>query len=314
VYNQMKVVTGILFLAILVYSGLWYTAAFDAEKMTTKKFALWRDAGLLVEHGKIEHGGFPYRITVNIKNLKLSTRARGLQFAADDILLVSHLWTPGHWVAEAHRVKGGLIQGSSQFAAEKLIASYRLHDDGKIVIVVAPDTGKKFTLPRLMGKSGPTVSAWQLFLQYGGTDRPRNSNLYGERFLDFKITGQTPSSQLEIMGGISGPVIKDWASNQLANWRDAGGLLELDAIEFSSASGKTKGSASFTLDERFRPLGSASLIQAGDSKLADIIDGLGLRAQRTRFVSANGPISIMFQNGHVSLDGSKIAELKPLVD
>jgi len=313
VYNQLKIVSGILFAAILVYSGLWYTAAFDAEKKVAEKFSLWRDAGLLIEHGKIEHSGFPYRIMVTIKNVSLSTRARGLQFKADELFLVSHLWTPGHWVAEARDAEGALINATSQFKANSLKASYRLHEGGKIIVVIEPDIEKPFSLPRLMGNSGPDIKAWQLFLQYGDASGSQSSNLYGERFLNFKITGQTVASRLEIMGGVGGPVVKDWRKDQLANWRDEGGLLELDSIDLSSTDGRSKGSASFTLDKRFRPLGSANLMQTGEMKFTEIAKALGLRVSRTGPVSKNGPASLMFQNGEVSLDGTPVAKLKSVV-
>jgi len=134
--SQLKYVVGILFVAVLVYSGLWFTAAFEAEKDVAAKFNSWRDNGFRVEHGKIEHGGFPYRITVTVKDFTFQTRRNGLVLTADDFTLISHLWTPNHWITEAHQVTGSFADGSTRFSDGFLHGSYRLHDNGKAVIVV----------------------------------------------------------------------------------------------------------------------------------------------------------------------------------
>jgi hypothetical protein len=289
-----------MIVALLVYSGLWYTAAFQAEKDVTATFAGWRDRGIQVEHGKIEHGGFPYRITVTIQDLSFHTRSKGVAFSADTILLVSHLWTPNHWIAEARNVTAGFARGSTRFSDAFLHGSYKLHSNGKTLIVVNSRGTDDFKLSKLLGFSPPTLTDWELAFWLKNTDQQSAGGLYGARFLDFKVTGRTQENLLEIRGGISGPVITDWNKKALANWRDEGGLVELDTLEYHNREGQTKGSASLTLDNGFRPLGSVSLAQAA-------------RCELLGFTIDENTTSAMLQNGVLSVDGRKVLDLDPVI-
>lgn len=310
--HQLKYVVGVMFVVILVYSGLWYTAAFEAEKQTAATFANWRDKGLLVEHGKITHGGFPYRITVTVEDLDFSTRAGGLALAVQELTLVSHLWTPQHWIAEAKGVKGSAAKEATQFADGFLHASYKMHEGGRIVIVVNSRTLEDFALSSLLGQDAPKLKDWELAFMLDPTKSEAESGLYGGRFLNFKVSGRTEERQLEFAGGISGPVVKDWNSKELANWRDEGGLIEFDTIDFMAPGGRVKGNASLTLDERFRPLGSASLIRSGSADLKPLMAGLGF--EKIRVTAENGPASVMLQNGRLSVNGTQAATLPSVIN
>lgn len=310
--NQLKYVVGILFVAVLIYSGLWYTAAFQAEKDVAAKFANWRDQGLQVDHGKIEHGGFPYRITVSVQDFEFSTREKGLLLAASDFTLISHLWTPSHWVAEAHKVRGSIAGGATQFTDDFIHGSYRLHDNGKVLIVLNSLTLDDFNMSSLMGQTAPDLTAWQLAFWLDDPSKETKSGLYGARYLNFQITGKTKDQQLELTGGISGPILKDWSKKALSHWRDEGGLVELDTIDHIVPSGRSKGNASITLDEAFRPLGSVSLNRSGSADLRSLIEGFGLPVN-SGHPNATGPASLMLQNGQIKLDGAEIAKLKPII-
>jgi len=303
--NQLRYVVGVMVIALLVYAGLWYTAAFQAEKDVAAAFTGWRDRGIQVEHGKIEHGGFPYRITVTVQNLSFNTRSKGAEFSADNVLLVSHLWTPNHWIAEARGVTGSLAHGSTRFNDDFLHGSYKLHSNGKTLIVVNSRGTDDFKLSKLLGFSPPTLTDWELAFWLKASDKkPAGKKpaggLYGARFLDFKVMGRTQENWLELRGGISGPVITDWNKKALAVWRDEGGLVELDTVEYHNSEGQTKGSASLTLDNKFRPLGSVSLAQAARYEL------LG-------FAIDENTTGAMLQNGTLSVDGRKVLDLDPVI-
>ncbi len=310
--NQLKYVAGLLVVAILIYSALWYTAAFQAEKHVKATFSQWRDSGLLIEHGKIEHGGFPYRITVSVKDFTFATRAEGLKLAADKFMLISHLWTPNHWIINASGVTGGLAAGATTFRDGFLHGSYKLHDNGKILIVINSRGVDDFTLLRLMGQEGPKLKTWELAFWLDDPSAKPEGGLYGSRFLNFKISGAAADTKLVLTGGVSGPIVRDWRKDMLANWRDQGGLIELDTLTAKGANGAVTGNASITLDDKFRPLGSASLTLTGAPNLTGLIQGFGVQPDVTP--RDTGPASVMLQNGTLSLNGRQIATLKPVLD
>jgi len=312
VAKQLRLIVILMFAAVLIYSGLWFTAAFQAEKDVARMFAGWRDQGIRVEHGKIAHGGFPYRITVDVEKLNVSTRSKGAEFRAESVTLISHLWTPGHWVAEARSTEVSLARGKIQFADAFMHGSYRLHGDGKAVIAVSPYSTDDMTLQAFLGAELQKPDDWHLFMRFGGDDGSAESSLYGSRLLDFKLTARAKDLAFETTGGLSGPAIRDWDKKQLANWRDQGGLLELDDIDYAIAGGRTKGSASLTIDENFRLIGSANLVRSGDSSLQHALQGLGLKTLGDD--KGSGPASLMIQLGTIRLNGEPLAELKPIID
>ena len=252
--KQIQLLSGILFLGILIYSGLWYTAAFQAEKDVVRLLASWRDQGVSVEHGSIQHGGFPYRITVDIKDLQVATRAKGLDITAQKITLVSHLWTPQHWLAETHGLQLNAANSSTRLTSDFLLASYKVHTDGKTLVAFDSTASKGVSLTRLAGTEIATPDKWQFFLRFGGEEDQTQSGLYGERRLGFKLAATGSTYNIDIIGGLSGPTVKDWTTAQLTNWSNEGGLLELDKINASAGGGTVKGNGSLTLDEGFYPL------------------------------------------------------------
>ena len=286
---------------VLIYSGLWYTAAFQAEKDVAAKLASWRDQGVRIEHGRIEHGGFPYRVTVTVEDLELQTRGRGLEFSAKSLLLVSHLWTPNHWITEARDVKGGIAKGSTRFSDGFMHGSYRLHENGKTLIVINSNGTEDFALASLLGRTPPALDSWEIAFWLDNSEQKPESSLYGARFLDFKITGNTNDSKLELQGGISGPIVTDWRKKALAAWRDGGGILEVDAIKYEAPDSQAVGSASFTLDTNFRALGSISLEKAGKGNMFGLI-------------RREGSTNFMLQNGRVTMNGKQLMMLGPVID
>lgn len=314
--NKIRTFAGFLIVGILVYSGLWYTSSFQARKDTEAMFSSWRDKGLKVEHGKVKLSGFPYRIVITVDGLQVRTRGPGLNVGAENIMLVSHLWTPGHWVAEATNVSAKAADDAVSFTDGSLRGSYRIHDDGKAVIVMDSGDMADFSLLKAPGVAGPKLlKNWQLFLRADPTHHEPESGLYEDRFLDFKLVVDTGATELEATGGIMGPVIRDWTQNSLGTWRDAGGLLELDAVKLATNGGRLGGNASLTLDENFRPLGSATLKLVGPEVIAAEFKAFGLPDVAKALARAGDEdLSAMLQMGVLTLDGQQVTSLKPLLD
>ncbi|MEX0299341.1 MAG: DUF2125 domain-containing protein [Kordiimonas sp.] len=310
--KQIQLLSGILFLGILIYSGLWYTAAFQAEKDVVALLSSWRDRGVSVEHGSIKHGGFPYRITVGIKDLQIATRAKGLDINAQTITLISHLWTPQHWLAEVNGLQLHAADNSTRLTSDFLLASYKVHTDGKTLVAFDSTASRGVSLNRLAGTETTTPDTWQFFLRFGGDDDQTQSGLYGERKLGFKLAAAGNTYSLDIVGGISGPTIKDWTSDQLTNWSNEGGLLELDKINASAGGGALKGNGSLTLDEAFYPLGSVSLTFDGGTKVQERLKEAGIKLDNN--LPDQGLVSFMLQNGALTANGAPLLKLKQLKD
>lgn len=313
--NKARALLGLVFIAILVYCGLWYTAAFKAEKTAARELAALRDKGLQVEHGKIKLSGFPYRIVLTIDGLSIETRGPGMDFGANSVTLISHLWTPGHWMLEGREVRAAFADEGVKFTDGYMRASYKKHADKQAVIAIDSLETDDFLLEAAPGLKEPmSLKNWQLFLRYDGTAEPTDG-LYEKRFLDFKLTLDS-GNRLELMGGIMGPPLLDWTRKALGTWRDAGGLMEFDSIDLAVRGARVKGNASLTLDEDFKPLGSASLAIAGGPALAEYLTGLGFESASslTDMGTQAQSLSVMAQMGQLNIGASPIALMEPVID
>ncbi len=316
--TRFNTLAGLVIAAILIYAGLWYTTAFKTEKKVIDQFSAWRDKGLKVDHGNVSSEGFPYRLVIKVQKPVLHTREDGLYLAAKEITLTSHLWTPGHWVAEAtdteFSLAGDTIKGKDGYTR----ASYKLHGDDLPVIVVDSGETDDFVLEKAPGLTAPTsLKKWQLFLRPGVDTAAAESALYDKPFLQFKIVMQSDIASMNAEGEISGPVIKDWSKKELSNWSADGGLLMLKTLQLETAGAKLSGDASLTLDEEFRPLGSATVSIEGGDKLTAYLASLGLNTHESLRAYSNvpsGPLPLMLQSGQVMLDVTEIMPLKPVIN
>jgi len=313
--TKMRGILGVLVLAVLVYSGLWHTTAFQAEKQAATTLAGWRDLGLRIEHGKIKLSGFPYRMVLTIDGISLRTREAGLDFGADSVMLVSHLWTPGHWVAEARNVKALFAGGALEATDGYMRSSYRRMKDGGARIVVDSLSTEDFSLVAAPGlQPGVSLENWELYLRNNPTTGANGDGLYENRFLDFKLTFETKTQRFDTEGGIMGPPVTDWTKASIGSWRDAGGLLELDKISLSGDGGALTGNASLTLDETFRLLGSASLQVSEKDALGALLGVFGRQTTSVPAGTVAEQVSVMMQMGTLTINGEPIISLMPVVN
>jgi len=316
--TRFHALLGSVLLAVLLYTGLWYTAGMKVQKDIVATMDSWRDSGLKADHGRVKLEGFPYRIMITIDKPRVATRQGGFGFRANKLTLVSHLWTPGHWMAEAWGVEANAANDAWEMKDGYVRASYRTHEDGRPIIVVDSYTTEDFTLEKAPGLEAPTsLDGWQLFLRPGTVKDGKDSGLYGARFLDFKVTARKGAVQFDAEGGISGPVIKDWTRDDLTAWANGGGIMEFSDLSLNLDGARIKGNGSLALDENFKPLGSISLeVAGGKAAAAYFKDTFGIDTGSALSPLGNkaAPVSVMLQNGAVMVDGTEVTTLKSVID
>ncbi len=306
IFKLRTVVTTLALLA-LGYVALWYTVGFRTQKTVTATLSSWLDDGLQVRHGDIRLSGFPYRIVLEIEDLEVNTRARGLAIESDQLTLVSHVWTPDHWIAQSAGNSIELANGSIILFEEFLQASYRMHDGDRLVVKIDSAGAADARVRRPSGL--PTLTQWSLLLGKDFSEAVENTGLYEKRTLEFRFFADAGGDTLEFTGGVSGPALRDWSVSELANWRDEGGLLAIDDLSWSAGALQLKADGDITLDETFKPLGSANLSATDWQVAARLLSQFGLRiSPNTRPDTA-----LMLQNGAALIDGTEIIELGAVI-
>ncbi len=306
VFKLRAVITTLVLLG-LGYTAIWYTVGFRMQKAVTTTASSWLDRGLDVSHGKTTLSGFPYRLILEIDGLRVRTRQRGLDFEAEKLVLISHLWTPDHWIAQASTVSAGLGRGIIAFDEDFIQASYRVHTGDRLVIKIDSNGADDMTLHAPKGV--PPLDAWSLLLGKDNGDADGAGGLYEKRTLEFKFFAQRGDSSLDIAGGVSGPGIRDWSVNQLGNWRDNGGLVELDTMSWTTDGATVTANGDLTLDENFKPLGSAALTVSDWSVFRKSMAELSMPV-------GNPPVggaALMLQNGSAILGDQVVFSLPTVV-
>lgn len=297
---KLRTVITLLVLLAVGYTGLWYTLGFQAQKDLTAELGQWRNSGMRVEHRSVQLSGFPYRIILSVPDLEVSTRGHGLTFSGDQLQLVSHIWTPQHWIAQISGAKISLADGLIAFEEDFIQASYRIHDNDKLVVKI--DSSGADDLRILEPQNLPSLSTWTLAIGKDFSNSQATTGLYEKRTLEFRLFAAAPGGSIDMVGGISGPEVSDWDTRELEDWRDAGGLLEIDQFIWKTPETSATLSGDITLDEEMRLLGSGTLKVANWAGLKSLLAPLGLT------VAAEGPdeASIMMQYGWIEVDGTRV--------
>jgi hypothetical protein len=319
--NQFRVIIGIGFLAILGYSALWFTVAFDYEKQAASELSKLRDTGMKVSYNDISLAGFPYRIVIEIEDLALAGRAGGYAYASSKTELISHLWTPHHFIIQAEEVEASLLQNNIHIEDKYIRASLRRADDGKTIIAADSFTTDDLTIinaPKALETIG--FNEWQVFLRLHEDPVAPASSLYEDRFIDFRIVLGGNKGDIEAIGGVSGKPILDWNRTELTDWRDSGGLLEFDVLSFALGGAKLEGNGSLTLDENLKLLGSVGFKTR--RKLTD-----QHYARLNRYLVANDltnytltpealrtPLGFTLQNGQLAIENQTLRSIGSVVE
>ncbi len=305
---KFRAILTTLILLVLGYVALWYTVGFRTQKAATAALSGWLDQGIDVRHGKISLSGFPYRLVLEVEDLNASTRAEGLHVEADRLTLISHLWTPDHWIVQAEGAEIELADGMIAIEEDFLQASYRLHGGDRTVIKIDSAGAGDMQLKNPGGL--PRLTNWSLLLGKDNSDTSPSEGLYEKRTLEFRFFAEAGQSTLEFSGGVSGPALSDWSAAELAEWRDEGGLLEIDDLNWRTPGLTLKANGDITLDGEFKPLGSASLTASDWAEVSATLRPYGVLLNRTMPEQT----TLMMQNGSAMVGNAVALNLPQVVE
>lgn len=328
---------GIPLILIVGIGGYWFYWNVLADGLQ-QGFERWvadrRAEGVEVAHGEVEVSGFPYRLELHIPDPALSAPKLNAEpsWSAGKMVLYFQAWQRGHGIASLEGVQNigwmdGTVRRNARVTAEKVLASFRYTDQGRIVRL---DTD--MTRVELKG-SVPLRSA----------DRLQSRAEYrrmedGATAFDTKVRGEnlrvdpaaSPLGEQIDLADFSiewEPIPASTAPRDLDTWRDAGGVMQISRMEIVAGDLSVTGDGTFALDPERRPEGASALIVRGADAFVNAVSAagqigaggrLGLRLAITaleetdkegrRFVKV--PISI--QEGRLKIMGVGLLRVRPL--
>ncbi len=333
--TQVKAMAFMLIIGAVVYSGLRHKAALNAEHTLKTMLNTWQDKGLKVSRGKITESGFPYRIILSVNDLSLRDPSGGFAFNSKKIALISHLWTPNHWMMNFNDVAANLADNNIAFTDQNIQASVRFDISDNILIAIdsmGADDFKASHVP--LTKSPARLKNWLISFMIPKSRNDNNDDnsngLYEAKIADFhlKLSGITLGDgerpyenidSLDMLGSLSGKSPSSWDEKSLMKWSDGGGLVEFTSLNLAWGDAHIAGNGSFSFDQGTHPLGAFSLSLSGANTLANYIANVGITSRKNAKAifpksETSQNLSVMLQNQKIQVNGKTITATKPFVD
>lgn len=307
---------GILALIILIsgYVVWWHHVADRLVEQADN----WREQriseGYKISHEPLVTSGFPYRVRVTAKALSIANpgHEQSPEVSIPVFWAVVQPWRINHVIfgmegkGRADWLERGQQKGLD-FKAASALGSATFNIRGRMQTVAIdikqleaipswqpPVTAERLQLhgrPRPSGSSDEKSSGEQMD---GQQIALRADNMMLEGMDDFPLGKRIANFSLSSI--LYGRVRKLPAEETLAEWRDEGGFVDIEALNIDWGHGAISGKGALTLDERMRPLGKLDTRISGYERILAALT-------ETRQIDENAARTIGFGLGLLSREG-----------
>jgi hypothetical protein len=318
------------------YGALWLWEAQRTQRAVLDWITAHRAAGMTILAGPPTVGGFPFRIRIRLDQVSITGIAELPGASVSVPLLTGSIrpWALGHWTIQA---PNGIGVGMS----DETIALHATYGAANLAFgSAAPNDGTLVDL-HLTGIEGHVpdgpVSAAVADLSVALPSRPPSDRTLPSVSMTLSLAdaslpkpvgplGATISTA-RLQGSIMGVIPPGSPSAALAQWRDAGGTIELNsaAVTWGPLDGTAEGT--LALDGDMQPIAALTATIRGYDAILDALAGAGqLKPNEAAFarmglsiIAQRGPSGkselkapIRVQNGQVNLGPARIAKLPRL--
>lgn len=296
------------------YTWWWHAVADAVRSRVPLMIAAGAEAGIALDPGTSEVGGFPYRVELALRGA--TAAGHGWHWAPERVRIFVQPWNLRHQVVlagSAHR--WGPAPDGTALAADVLRASL-VHDrDGALQRISIEATGlsaTRWSLHRMELHARRTPDGFEIA-----------SRLEDGRFTDRSVPTR-PDFQYALLEGSVAPAPDLPALADPARWAHAGGVLEVSRLAFAwgPLQGDAQGTA--TLDGAGRPLGAFTLRTENFPGAIRFLEDQGwtspaaARAAEAALVeagheTAEATFPVTVQDGKVTVAGIPLLRVPPLV-
>jgi len=267
--------SGIIALILIAggYVFWWYHVSDRLIELAGKWQEQRISEGYEISHKPLETSGFPYRVKVTAENLSIAnpTHAQDPQLHVTSFWAVVQPWQINHvifGIEGAGRAdwKENGEQRRLDFEANSALGSATFNRQGRIR-TVAVDIKDLETIPSWI----PPITAGRLQLhgrpkpQMSSEEGNENKEMDGQQIAlradNVTIEGMTnfplgkKIEDFSLSSILYGTIRKLPASDTLTEWRNAGGFMDIKALNITWGQGALEGKGALTLDDQMRPLG-----------------------------------------------------------
>ncbi len=165
----LSILSSVVILGALAWSGWWYAVAQGQEKALTRWFEKRAEAGWQAEHGDIELTGFPFRLVRHVPEIRLADPEAGWAWAAPFLRIESGPVSPTRFdVAWPGRQDFAVPGESAEVTAEALTARLAVRPEAALSLVEARLDAARL---EVAARSGWTAGARPLSARVGARTR-----------------------------------------------------------------------------------------------------------------------------------------------
>lgn len=330
------ILVGVVLGAVAGYYALWRHLAGQVEARAEAWFAEMRAAGREASHGAVHFGGFPYRLAIGFEQVAIGETQGPApwRLQADRIDAYLQLWNFQHVIFDLPGAQRLAWQDGPSGArreallrADRLRASLVLDGAGRWLRVAVDlerpaleDAAAGWSADRLLvhlRRAEAVPPVFDIALQAANAGLPAAlDTALGRQLQEIKLTGK-----------LSGPLTGQQPRDILELWRDAGGIVTIDAAQLQWNGLRFEGDGTFTLDRQLRPLAAFSGKLRGADHLIDALQGAG-RMKPGEALAAKAalklverregdqppylPVPLTAQDGRLSLGPVPLLSLSPV--
>lgn len=330
----------ILLLVALAVAGYWFYWDHLAAELRAG-FDRWveqrRAEGLTVQHGAVDVGGFPYRLTLTVADPALGAPQEKLApaWSAPQLTIYFQPWNLRHVIAEAGGRQhlawtDGGTRHEAFVTAETAQASSRFDRSGRLDEFAADYRNVKVTGPL------PLEAAARLQLHGRVNHGEAPERPAGSLDLALEAEKATLGQAIEPLGReidaafltlLARPMPAATTPAALDAWRDAGGVIDVHRLLLRTGELEVSGDGSFALDRERRPEAAMSLdVHNAEAFLDALVAngslsgagrlGLGVAVNALERPDAAGKpivrLPVTVQDGRLAVAGFELLAVRPL--
>ncbi len=290
---RLRILISTVLFTILGYSFFWYYMAGEVED----RIEAWVDqqgqSGLRVGYDDIEITGFPYRIEITLKSVKISKKSGNsppILYGSPAVIFVAFPWKINHGiimssssslqVGSRRNPKIDMIIGKLRASLVTDLASRTITRASFVVDKVTWRVGRQQRQEKVSEAHEVKIHMFRPKTQTA-TDTmelPEQMRLYLQaqdvivQKIPVGIFGKK-ASQVKIDLRLHGENLPIYTQDSLSKWRDTGGTLTVKNIEVTSGEMDIDLNGEVTLDQDLKPLGAFSAKVHGIDHMVDILSG-----------------------------------------
>jgi hypothetical protein len=236
--------TTILLSALAVILAAGYTLHWQrlAHEIETR-FGAWREEqqkGGITVQGEVERSGFPFSVTLNIRNFAYD-QPQHVRISAPRLEVRVRPWTP-------FRVTS-IAEENCQITFYKMNTSLGVQN-------LTLSLARPLFPPKSIKDNGFFITAHMSAISIDEKQKMALGNLVQELGFRAKIKGEPP----------------EWDKKEsIAAWRDNGGIAELDNLRLVWGSLNVNGKGTLALDKNLQPVASFSTSMDGYEQAIDVL-------------------------------------------